>query len=220
MLVFRKADSTEFHYGKAATFWDPVPADRDAMRSVACRVGDHLREHFDYRGAFTVDGVMTADGFRPTELNPRFGAALGVMTRALDLDLMLLNLAIVEGEPYDWRPEQLERLLVETADDNRAGGTMAISTTRFEETSRTELRFVDGEFRRASGAPVDATATVGPSPAGSFLSVDFDAERTPAGPSVASRAVAALRWADEEFGLELGRLVPAADVRSERVTSE
>ena len=51
------------------------------MREAARRVGAVLRDEVAYRGAFTLDGVATVDGFRPTELNPRFGAGLGVITR-------------------------------------------------------------------------------------------------------------------------------------------
>ena len=34
----------------------------------------HLRREYGYRGAFGIDGVLTADGFRPTELNTRMSA--------------------------------------------------------------------------------------------------------------------------------------------------
>ena len=54
----------------------PAPADREAMRDAARRVGEHLRSAYGYRGAFGIDGVMTADGFRPTELNTRVSAGL------------------------------------------------------------------------------------------------------------------------------------------------
>ena len=67
----------------AAPFWDPEPADREEMRSIARRVGARLAATVSYRGCFTVDGVMTGDGFRPTELNPRFGAGLGTVNKGL-----------------------------------------------------------------------------------------------------------------------------------------
>ena len=37
-----------------------------------------LRDRIGYRGALGVDGVMTADGFRPTELNPRCSVGLSI----------------------------------------------------------------------------------------------------------------------------------------------
>ncbi len=36
--------------------------------------GAHLQAAHGYRGAFGIDGVLTADGFRPTELNTRMSA--------------------------------------------------------------------------------------------------------------------------------------------------
>ena len=54
------------------------------MRGVARRVGAELRRRVGFGGAFTVDGVMTAEGFRPTELNPRMGAGLMQIARGAD----------------------------------------------------------------------------------------------------------------------------------------
>ena len=42
--------------------------------AAARRVGAHLQREHGYRGAFGIDGVLTADGFRPTELNTRMSA--------------------------------------------------------------------------------------------------------------------------------------------------
>ena len=64
------------------------------------RVGAGLRERVGYRGAFTVDGVLAAQGFLPTELNPRLGAGLSTMTRDLPgLPVGLLDRVLIEGEP-------------------------------------------------------------------------------------------------------------------------
>ena len=59
------------------------PRRREQMRAIARRAGERLRAEVDYRGAFTVDGVLTGDGFLPTELNPRNGAGLATMSREL-----------------------------------------------------------------------------------------------------------------------------------------
>ena len=63
----------------------PAGGVREEMREAARRVGEQLRAEVEFRGAFTLDGVATADGFRPTELNPRFGAGLEVITRGLTM---------------------------------------------------------------------------------------------------------------------------------------
>ena len=53
------------------------PAARPTARrcaTVVRRVGAHLQAAHGYRGGFGIDGVLTADGFRPTELNSRMSA--------------------------------------------------------------------------------------------------------------------------------------------------
>lgn len=76
LVVLRATTPPLFRYAGASTTWDPPPADREAMRDVARRVGEMLHRKVDFRGGFTVDGIHTADGFLPTELNPRLGAGL------------------------------------------------------------------------------------------------------------------------------------------------
>jgi len=213
MLVFRKPGTGAFHYGKCATFWDPPDADREQMRAIARRVGDRLRSDVGYRGAFTIDGVMTADGFRPTELNPRYGAALGVMTSTVDLPMMLVNLMVVEGEPFDWRSAEVEETILRVADAHRAGATSAIVGVRVDDEVHETLAWDGRGYRRASEEDADARLLLGPSASGSYLSIRFAPQSVPVGASVAPRAAAALRWADEAFDLGIGELVPAREVR-------
>jgi hypothetical protein len=214
MLVLNHADGS-FQYASAATFWDPPQADRDQMRSHAKRVGEHLREWLGFRGVFTLDGVMTAEGFRPTELNPRYGAAIGVMALGIPrLPLYLLHLALVEGEPLDWRGEALEAAILAHADAHRDGrpGVVVPSVC-----AAAEVRVVldAGAIREAAaGEPADATCAIGPAAAGSYVRVTLDPLRTPVGRSVAPRLADLLAWLDLRWGLGLGRLEPAREVRS------
>jgi hypothetical protein len=211
MIVFRQPGG-RFLYAHAATFWDPPQSDRDEMRAVARRTGEYLRTTVDYRGAFTVDGVMTSEGFRPTELNPRFGAALGKIGLSVDLPLPLLNFALVERESCDWRPREFEALLLEAADVQRAGATMAVFPKVVTEMAEMPLVYREDRFRPAEdGEEPDANAKLGPSAAGGIVFVTFVSDRTPAGPSVAPRAAAALAWADEHWQLGIGPLSPAVD---------
>ena len=85
MVTLRRtgAASNQFVYGGMSTHWDPPDADREAMREVARRVATRLAEQVGYRGGFSVDGVLTADGFLPTELNPRFSGGLGAIAKGL-----------------------------------------------------------------------------------------------------------------------------------------
>jgi len=154
MLVFRTPNDTRLTYAKAATFWDPHPDDRQAMRDIAKRVGSHLQQTLGFRGAFTVDGIMSRDGFLPTELNPRYGAALGTLASGVsELPLYLLNAMIVEGESLDFRPQDLEDLLVDAADAHRRGSTfIGVDAPIDEERSSILVTTANGlRFAQAAG---------------------------------------------------------------------
>ena len=135
-----------FFYAGCSTFFDPPLATRTSMREIARVTGALLRAEVGFRGAFTIDGVATARGFLPTELNPRSGAGLNVMLRGLpDLPLQLLLDALVGGVALDYDPHELERDLVVAADATRSGGTWRAFpdrrwTTSTTATSRTTAR--------------------------------------------------------------------------------
>jgi len=215
MLVLRRPDSGRFTYARSATFWDPREADADEMRRVARQVGQHLRAHKGYRGAFTIDGVMTREGFRPTELNPRIGAALGGLCKGIpDFPLLLLNGMIVEGFELDYRPRALEQLILGHAKLRRSGMASAMSKRRRETTEEVDVVFDGGVFKEARPEEVrDALLRLGPSSMGSYLVMVLEPERTPVGPSVAGRVIAAMRFAEERWQLGLDTLEPAIDVR-------
>jgi hypothetical protein len=211
MVTLRRG--SEFFYAGAATYWDPPDRDRVVMRDVARRVGEQLRQRVDFRGAFTVDGVMTADGFRPTELNPRMGAGLGMLARARDLPLELLNQAIIAGRDLDYRAADFERVVLDIADACRSGGTWKALPTDLGEVER-DLVWRDGEWRAAAdGDERDAVMITGPSNVGGFARCGLEPARTPAGPSVAPRAAAFYAYLDRAFATDIGPLTTAVDVR-------
>jgi hypothetical protein len=71
MIVLYQPDQMRFRYASVSGYWDSSAEEADYMRDLAVRVGAHLRTTIGYRGGLTIDGVMTRDGFLPTELNPR-----------------------------------------------------------------------------------------------------------------------------------------------------
>jgi hypothetical protein len=215
MVTLRRPGSGRLRYAGAATFWDPPEADRAVMRELARRVGDGLRERVGYRGAFTVDGVLTAGGFLPTELNPRLGAGLSTMTRDLpDLPVGLLDRALIEGEPLAFPAEELERQVLAAADRTRAGGAWTATTVATDATRELPVVLQDGSWGpAAAGQRSDGALSFGPSGIGGFVRLALDPARVPAGPSVAPLAVAAFALADERFGTAIGPLEPARAVR-------
>lgn len=216
LVMLRPPSGTRLRYGGAATFWDPEAADREAMRLAALQVGEHLRDRADYRGGFTIDGIMTEEGFRPTELNTRPGAAMGLVTGAVDgLPIGMLQRALVEREDADFRSAELEGLVVEAADRDRRGGGWAILSKRARTTRRaflvgsaTGLEVVEEEPDGPAG-----TLQFGPGSVGSFLRFEADPGRTPKGPSVAPLVVEAFGAADRVWATGTGGLQAARPAR-------
>jgi len=216
MVVHRRPSAPRFRYGGCATWWDPHPDDRDEMRSIARRVGTQLRNEVDFRGAFTVDGIMTIDGFRPTELNPRMGAGLNTMLRGInELPLQLVLDALVGGIELDYRPDELETAILAAGDANRAGGTWSAVPDHVDTIEGGRLALdPDGTVRWV--APDEqgvATLTAGGSPRRSFIRCLFDAEALPLGASVGPVTAAFWAFADRELGTSVGALEPARSVR-------
>lgn len=214
MVVLRRLGESRFHYAGASTFWDPPAADREQMRALARTVAAGLKARYGYRGMFTVDGVMTADGFRPTELNPRFGAASQLQAGSLTgLPLLVLDLFARGGADLDWRPEMLESMIVEAADANRRGGGWGVADGHRDDSVFHDLIWTGATYRIAhEGETADGTLMVGPAASGTFTRFMADATRTPIGRSIAPRAIEAFKLADT-LGAKFGPLTPAKDVR-------
>lgn len=211
MVVLRRPEG--FLYFRAASYWDPPAADRAALRATTRAVGAHLRQTVGYRGVFTIDGVMTAAGFRPTELNPRFGAAANLLLGALDLPLYLLHLRVADGQDRDLRPAALEALLLEQADAHRSGRTGGPLPVPCPEERREDLVW-EGAWRPAGDdeAP-HATANWWPFLAGSMLNLRLHPAGTPVGPPVAPRVAGLIRWLDDRWQMGLGPVEGARAVR-------
>lgn len=217
LIVLLDTVSHEFVYSRAATFWDPEPGDREQMRDVARAIGDSLRARVDFRCVFTVDGVLTAEGFRPTEVNPRFGAALPPSIRTADGDqlrLYFVHLAAVAGELDGIDPDRLERLIVERLDQQRAGSAFVRVARGPGETERRVSiagTVMDGRVVELRVAQEDDTplivATWGNDPQGGLIFGVFT-DDMPVGPPVAPTVLAMRKLLSDHWDLALPELTP------------
>lgn len=217
MLVLRNADG--FVYARAATLWDPPPALREQMREGARRVGQHLASAYGYRGAYTVDGVMTVDGFRPTELNPRVGAAMSMLSpgKVADpvLPFTLLHFALIEGFRPSVTAQELEAAVLAVADTHRIGSFGFSTPGNRTETETFGLRWTDGRWAPCDPEEGHLRVSAGPGPTGDFINARLSAEAPSAmgiGRSLAPAVAAFVAWADAELGTSLGPLTPAPDL--------
>ena len=213
MVVLRTPEAA-FRYAGVASYWDPPAAARDEMRAAARRVGALLRDEVGFAGSYGVDGVLTADGFRPTELNPRMGGGLSVVARAVpEVPLFPLHWIAAAGHPIGVTADELEETLTAAADARRGGGGWVFVRRSFSETS-TRRVVVDGGVCRPAGddEPPDVELTIGPGAEGGFVRCIPVPDRTAVGPSVAPLVCTVLAWADAELDLGLGPLSPAPDL--------
>ncbi|HKA83613.1 MAG TPA: GNAT family N-acetyltransferase [Acidimicrobiales bacterium] len=205
-ITLRSADPPALHYGGSATFFDPPEADRARMRIVARRVGSLLRDEVGFLGCYTVDGVLTEDGYRPTELNPRLGAGIAPLVGGVpELPFVALHWAVTAGWPCPVAPDELETTIVAAADAHRAGGGWVSGQVRWRE-SRDHPVVATADGCEAATDPDEANGVVstGPSSHGGFIRFTAKPEATPVGPPLAPRAAAAYAWADRELGAGIG----------------
>ncbi|MXY54095.1 MAG: hypothetical protein F4Y86_16430 [Gammaproteobacteria bacterium] len=215
LIVLRPDRGQRLLYAGCSNWFDPRPEDREAMRSLARRVGDGLRSSVGYRGAFTIDGVLAEEGFLPTELNARAGAGLGPLTRGLgDFPLTPLCWAAAHGEALDYRASLLERAVLTSADGHRSGGGWIVTPFKLREHGTMELARDGDDFTRRR-EPDEATASLvsGPHPLGGFLSLRLTDAALPAGSPAAPEMVRALRLADRQLGSAFGPLTAARNAR-------
>ena len=214
MVVLREAEPPGFRYGGVASFWDPPSADREDMRAAARRVGALLRDEVGFGGSYGIDGVLTADGFLPTELNPRMGGGLSVVARAVPaIPLFPLHWLTAAGRPLPVTAAELEETLTAAADAHRGGGVWTFVGREIAETSTCRLVVEGGTCRYAADDEVaDVDVTLGPGGEGGFVRCIVDRDRTPVGPSIAARMAMVLSWVDHEFELGIGPVAPAPDL--------
>ena len=215
MLVLRPATGDRLFYAGCSTWFDPRPDDRERMRELARRVGTELRERVGFRGSFGIDGILAEEGFLPTELNPRLGAGVSTLAGALgDFPLILLCLAVAEGEELDYRPELLEQAVVEAADANRVCGGGRTTERTLTDTGTFDLVHDGDDYRAAeAGEEPEATLLFGPGPIGGFLRFTLNPERNAPGPPSAPQAARAFRLADRLLRTEFGDLEAARNVK-------
>ena len=218
MVILRPIASDRLHYAGCATTFDPRPGDRKAMRDLAHRVGTALRQTVGYRGPFGIDGILAEEGYLPTELNARAGGALGAALAPLvqaRLPLTPLCLAAIQGERLDYRPDLLERAIVESADAHRTCAGWSVTSTKFDENRTLDVVRDSDEYRESRpGEESHGTVQLGPSTLGGFLRFTLRPERVERGPSAAPEVVRAFRFMDRALGAGFGEFEVARNVRS------
>ncbi len=210
MLVYRRAGSDEFVYAGMNTLWDPPAPVRDQMRRAVRSVGALIRQEVGYLGAFGIDGVCTAQGFLPTELNPRLTPGLGIQAEAAGRYPMGdIDRAVIVGLDVDLRLDELEHEIVEGADATRTGRWLRpVTHLSVTETTEQPIAYDGSSWKLAEQADATATMSLGPSPQGALVLVKLaDSHGLTPGPSIAEVAAASFAVADEMWDTRIGDLI-------------
>ncbi|MEJ7834176.1 MAG: hypothetical protein WKF79_14760 [Nocardioides sp.] len=215
--ILRNVGQRRFVYGGLGTYWDPPQADRDEMRDVVRRVGAHLAAAHGYRGAFGIDGVLTVDGFRPTELNTRMSAGASVVAEADRRFFTLLQAALVAEVEVALTVADLESLLP-LMDAERAGKVVAVvEGVKIGGDVSFPVSFDGWRFERSEEATGN-TLVAADTPSGFFVKIDPCVALVP-GRRLAEVNVALLDFVDRQWGSVLGTLEAAPDLRVSRLAA-
>lgn len=208
ILMLRPADRSGFVYAGVSTLWSAPEQETGEMRDIAKRVGEALSESDDYRGPFGIDGILTADGFRPSELNPRMSAGAGVQLGSVDLPLGLLMRCEIEGlveVDHEWLEDaaisqRKPTIRLGKVIDKKVGKSLMIG------------RAAGGELIETDD-PAESIGKLvaGPSTTGSYIVGEFDAEKVGIGKAVGSLVADALNLASEKWDLGLSEMVGAPE---------
>ncbi len=212
IVVLRDPAARTFRYSGLGTTWDPPAADRETMRDAVRRVGAHLQREHGYRGAFGIDGVLTADGFRPTELNSRMSAGATSVGEVDRRFFTFLQAALVAGVDTGLTAADVEGLVAEM-DAHRTGKVVCVGegpTVDHEDTY--PLAWNGTSFSRA-GEETGNVFSIGPTPSGLFAKVDPCTALVP-GQRLAPVNAALLAYVDATYGTSFGPVEPAPDVRT------
>jgi hypothetical protein len=212
-LAILRGPDRRFMYGGQGTTWNPPAEDRHQMRDLVRRTGECLRGRVGYRGAFGIDGILTADGFRPTELNARYSGGLAGLARSVDTAAFnLLQLNLVVGRDPQVDTESLESWAVPAMDAAPFCKAIAVSPDRVA-TDPVDVSVTwDGTGLRRTDEATGWTVSAGPNPAGTYCRLTAPPSKV-AGCRVADLNVALMRFLDAELGTTFGQVSVAPEVR-------
>ncbi|WP_145786573.1 hypothetical protein [Kitasatospora atroaurantiaca] len=190
----------------AGTVPNAALIDQVGLRESAARIGSALQERMGYRGGFSVDGIVTRDGFVPTDFNARLTSAMAAAPPELRVLLHTANLLAREG--IGITTEAVETLAGDVFAD-RGAYTLHGAATRARRDGNRRIGFRWEGLRPvtdATSTTADGQLTLRPSPRGWLLTATLLADRLPVRGHLGPLAPAVFRLSDEVFGTDFGDL--------------
>ncbi|MFG1657656.1 hypothetical protein ACGFIY_14105 [Micromonospora chersina] len=206
----RPADGTFLCAGTA-----PMPvAQQRGLIELTRWTGEALRGRLGYRGGFSVDGILTQSGFRPTDLNTRVTSAFETAPPPLRVAVHASALLAREGlrgvdAAGPGLAENVHRALNDAAEINLL--TVIRQPTPV---ARRHVRWRDRGLEACRPDEAHGSVEVINGPRGTALRAQLARKHLPIGVSPQESVVVALRAADELLGTGIGDLQPPPAGRS------
>lgn len=182
----------------------PFLAGAGELEELTHSIGVGLRKLLDYRGAYAVDGIMTEEGFLPTDLNTRLTSALEAAPSAIRVQIQAANVLAREGEKVDadWLCELARRACRrDTLTIYGAAGSIAKDVQR-----NLAVRWNAGELIATDDGESDGHLHIAPSLRGWTLTAELWASRLPSQGYLNAFAPAVFRLSDGTLGTDFGHL--------------
>ncbi|WP_431728319.1 hypothetical protein [Verrucosispora sp. TAA-831] len=175
------------------------------------RLGAGLRAHLGYRGGFSVDGILTASGFLPTDFNARLTSAMEAAPTGLRVQLHTVNLLAREYIEPDLSavPQLAAETFAASTTYTLFGAATHVGRTSPRETA---ARWRGDRLVAAPSGAADGRLVIAPSPRGWLLTATLAPDRLPSGSRVGPWAPEVFRLSDEVFGTNFGNLAPPFEV--------
>jgi ATP-grasp domain-containing protein len=207
-----------FTYAGLGTTWDPAGSERDEMRSLARELGTYLRRTYGYRGAFGVDGVVTSEGYRVTEVNTRFSGGLTRLAAvAPQAQLELVHVNALIGRDVGRAAGDIEERALDLLDATRFVDVVGLSSSPAGATTMVRVR-TEGARLEAADVGDDAVATVQRGPAangtGSFVRLRMDDDTVARGERCAPYGALLYEFADRTWATGFGHVTPPSEAET------
>jgi len=189
----------------------PTLGDTSDLVAQTERIGAGLRERLGYRGGFSVDGILTASGFLPTDLNARLTSAMEAVPSARRVLLHAVNLLARDGIDPD--TSVVEQLVAEIFAASATCTIFGAATEADERAPRKAAVRWDGDRLASDPSGADGALVVTPSPRGWRLTATLATARLPGGGRVGPLEPEIFRISDEVLGTKFGNLAPPFDTQ-------
>lgn len=190
----------------------PMPEfEQPPLLELTRSIGEALRDRLDYRGGFSVDGILTRDGFRPTDLNTRVTSAFESAPPPLRVAVhasALLAQAGLPGADAAGLEKQAHHAL-----NNAACLSLFTVVNGPAAPAMRPIRWNGPTLVPCAVEEAHGTIGIIAAPRGTVLRIRLRRQHLPAHLSPQEAAVLAFRVADELLGAGLGDLQPPPSAR-------